>query len=133
VDRDGDGRILRLPAVPQVRHEPPFRIYFLTLLGRCSRSSFFDREEFNETRNVTCPVAGCNHVWCKECQQEITPDGPEHSCDGTSEMAHLVQQEGWKYCPSKFIPCSRHQRPEVTSAQRATHLARRFLGVTSYP
>ena len=48
-------------------------------------------------------MTDCNFVWCKECQQEIVPDGPEHSCDGSSEMKHLVEQQGWKYCPSKSI------------------------------
>ncbi len=68
---------------------------------RCNHSSFFDREGLNEARNLRCPMADCNFVWCKACQREIVPDGPEHSCDGSSEMKHLVEQQGWKYCPSK--------------------------------
>jgi hypothetical protein len=69
---------------------------------RCGRSSYFDREEFNEARNLRCPLDGCTYAWCKGCQQEIVPGGPEHSCDGSSELKHLVQQQGWKFCPSKF-------------------------------
>jgi len=47
-------------------------------------------------------MEGCTYIWCKACQQEIVPNGPEHSCDGSSELNHLVQQQGWKFCPSKF-------------------------------
>lgn len=73
----------------------------LTPSNRCTQSSFFEREGMDEARNLRCPVSECNFVWCKDCQQEIVPDGPDHSCDGTSEMNHLVQQQGWKYCPCK--------------------------------
>jgi hypothetical protein len=55
-------------------------------------------------KHLRCPQDGCIYVWCKECQQEIIPGGPEHSCDGSSELTNLVQNQGWKYCPSKFIP-----------------------------
>ena len=51
---------------------------------------------------MRCPMDGCTYVWCKGCQQEIIPNEPEHSCDGTSELKHLVQEQGWKFCPSKF-------------------------------
>ncbi|KAH9973116.1 hypothetical protein BGW80DRAFT_1311884 [Lactifluus volemus] len=74
---------------------------------KCSRSTFCDREEFNEVNHLKCPITDCNYVWCKMCQQEIIPNGPEHSCDGSSEMAHLVQQEGWKYCPTCKTPCEK--------------------------
>ncbi|KAI0297436.1 hypothetical protein BC826DRAFT_933608, partial [Russula brevipes] len=77
---------------------------------RCSHSSFFDRQEFNEERNLMCPFTDCNYVWCKACQQEIVPDapdGPDHSCDGSSELKHLAQQQGWKYCPTCSTPCEK--------------------------
>jgi len=76
----------------------------LTVPPRCTQASFFLKMEFEETRNFKCPSAGCNSVWCKDCQQEITSDGPEHSCDGSLELERLVREKGWKYCPSKFIP-----------------------------
>jgi hypothetical protein len=79
----------------------------------------------DEARNLRCPVTDCNFVWCKECQQEIVPDGPEHSCDGSSEMKHLVEQQGWKYCPCKLIPSPRPQFPVVTGMQHAKYHARR--------
>jgi len=47
-------------------------------------------------------MEGCTYIWCKACQQEIVPNGPEHSCDGSSELKRLVQQQGWKYCPGKI-------------------------------
>ncbi|KAH9019608.1 hypothetical protein EDB83DRAFT_124997 [Lactarius deliciosus] len=68
---------------------------------------FFDREQLNEARNLRCPITECNFVWCKECQQEIVEGGPEHSCDGSSEMKHLVEQQGWKYCPTCKVPCEK--------------------------
>lgn len=70
-------------------------------------SSFIDREEFNEARELTCPLTDCNYAWCKGCQQEIIPNGPEHSCDGSSELKHLAQQQGWKYCPTCNTPCEK--------------------------
>ena len=48
-------------------------------------------------------MEGCNYVWCKECQQEFVPNGPEHSCDGSSELKRLVEQQGWKYCPGRIL------------------------------
>ncbi|KAH9039433.1 hypothetical protein EDB83DRAFT_1716137 [Lactarius deliciosus] len=74
---------------------------------KCTHSSFFDREQLNEARNLRCPITECNFVWCKECQQEIVEGGPEHSCDGSSEMKHLVEQQGWKYCPTCKVPCEK--------------------------
>jgi len=102
MDRDGDVRVLRSPGVPQVSTVgfESLCLHF-TVRDRCSSSSFFDRRQLNEARNLKCPFNGCNFMWCKGCQQEIIPHGPQHSCDGSSEMKHLVHQRGWKYCPSK--------------------------------
>ena len=46
-------------------------------------------------------------MWCKLCQQSISQEGPEHSCDGMAELDHLMKQRGWKYCPSKPRICCR--------------------------
>jgi len=73
----------------------------------CGKSSYFDREVFNEARNLHCPLEGCMYIWCKACQQEIVPNGPEHSCDGSSELKHLVQEQGWKFCPTCNTPCEK--------------------------
>jgi hypothetical protein len=59
---------------------------------RCSRSSYFDREGFDKAQKLNCPMEGCGYVWCKQCQQEIIPNGPEHSCGGSSELKRPVQQ-----------------------------------------
>ncbi|KAI0260310.1 hypothetical protein BC834DRAFT_554275 [Gloeopeniophorella convolvens] len=81
---------------------------FLSLHCRkCDRSNFFDREMVNDARNLICLFDDCDYTWCKTCQQEITRDGPEHSCDGTTELNHLVQQEGWKFCPTCHTPCEK--------------------------
>jgi hypothetical protein len=51
----------------------------------------------------------CTYIWCKACQQEIVPNGTEHSCDGSSELKHLVEQQGWKFCPSKSLSSGHHR------------------------
>jgi hypothetical protein len=64
---------------------------------------FVARDEYEEANDIVCPLPDCNYVWCKHCQQRIDLDakGPKHSCDGTSELDHLMKQQGWKYCPSE--------------------------------
>jgi len=68
----------------------------------CKEGMFVDKAEYEATEVITCPLRGCNCTWCKACHREIDITGPKHSCDGTSELDHLVKQEGWKYCPGKF-------------------------------
>jgi len=68
---------------------------------------YFDREVFNEARNLHCPIGGCRYVWCKECQQQFVAKGPKHSCDGSSELKRLVEEKGWKYCPACNTPCEK--------------------------
>ncbi|KAH9046366.1 hypothetical protein EDB83DRAFT_2404799 [Lactarius deliciosus] len=63
---------------------------------KCQRSMF--------AKIIACPLPDCSHAWCKQCQQTIDFDGPKHSCDGTSELDHLMKQQGWKYCPSCKTP-----------------------------
>ena len=66
------------------------------MLDRCGQSGYFDKEGFNEARNLQCPREGCAYVWCKRCQQEVVPNGPEHSCDGSSAPAQKpLLQRGW--------------------------------------
>ncbi|KAI9453842.1 hypothetical protein BJY52DRAFT_1152884 [Lactarius psammicola] len=71
---------------------------------KCQRSMFVARDEHEEAKIIGCPLPDCNHAWCKQCQQTIDFDGPKHSCDGTSELDHLMKQQGWKYCPSCKTP-----------------------------
>lgn len=75
-----------------------FRFVKLTV-SRCQQSIFVDRFEYQEERIIVCPLPGCNYAWCKACQQKIDIGGPRHSCDGSSELEHLMAQRGWKYCP----------------------------------
>ncbi|KAF9220031.1 hypothetical protein BS17DRAFT_715811 [Gyrodon lividus] len=70
----------------------------------CKRSAFVDRQDHKEMYNIVCPLRGCNHVWCKACQQTIVPGGPKHSCDGSSELDHLMKEKGWQYCPNCKTP-----------------------------
>ncbi|KAI0302865.1 hypothetical protein B0F90DRAFT_1713063 [Multifurca ochricompacta] len=66
---------------------------------KCERSMFVARDEHEETNIIACPLPDCNHVWCKQCQRAIDFGGPRHSCDGTSELEHLMKEQGWKHCP----------------------------------
>src|SRR6266849_5644032 len=65
---------------------------------------FVARDEHEEAKIIHCPLQDCNHAWCKQCQQSIDFNGPKHSCDGTSELDHLMKEQGWKYCPSEPVP-----------------------------
>ncbi|KAF9064890.1 hypothetical protein BDP27DRAFT_1229708 [Rhodocollybia butyracea] len=67
--------------------------------SKCSQTAFVDREEYQEQSIVTCPLPGCTHAWCKNCTQTIEPGGPQHSCDGSNELASLMKKQGWKACP----------------------------------
>ncbi|KAI0260325.1 hypothetical protein BC834DRAFT_832018 [Gloeopeniophorella convolvens] len=81
-------------------------VTFSVLLScrKCQRSMFVAKDEHDEARVLACPLPDCNYAWCKQCQQGINFDGPQHSCDGTSELDHLMKQNGWKYCPSTSAP-----------------------------
>ncbi|KAG1730054.1 hypothetical protein EDB19DRAFT_1741415 [Suillus lakei] len=74
---------------------------------KCQRSVPVDRQEHDESRMLVCPLPGCGHIWCKACQQSFTIGDPPHSCDGTSELDHLMKQRGWKYCPNCKTPVQR--------------------------
>lgn len=85
-------------------------MYFISLGSSCQNSTFVDRTEYQESKIITCPLPGCSYTWCKSCSQAIdtVPGAPEHSCDGTSELDHLMKERGWKYCPGRcLVPISR--------------------------
>ncbi|KAI6020284.1 hypothetical protein BKA83DRAFT_689605 [Pisolithus microcarpus] len=71
---------------------------------KCNRTPFVDRADYNDMPNIACPMRDCNHVWCKLCHRTIVIGGPKHSCDGTSELDHLMKEKGWQYCPSCKTP-----------------------------
>ncbi|KAH7904028.1 hypothetical protein BJ138DRAFT_1131141 [Hygrophoropsis aurantiaca] len=71
---------------------------------KCKMSAFVDRQDYDDTHTLVCPLPNCDYIWCKACQQAITIGGPKHSCDGSSELDHLMKQRGWKYCPSTLLP-----------------------------
>ena len=68
---------------------------------RCHCSSFVDINDHNDRKLLACPLRGCNHVWCKECQQSLEP-GTQHSCDGSVELDGLMKTRGWHYCPGLY-------------------------------
>ena len=114
IDRNSRGK------VPSIHRAPAccsFYLYYLSAVcvenfpmgvtlhlhfDSCKEGMFVDKAEYEATEVITCPLRGCNCTWCKACHREIDITGPKHSCDGTSELDHLVKQEGWKYCPGKF-------------------------------
>jgi len=73
----------------------------------CNKTFSADREDFEAMSIISCQCMGCNHMWCKQCQQSISDDGPAHSCNGGLELEHLITQRGWKRCPSCTIPIER--------------------------
>ena len=77
---------------------------------------FVARDEHEEASVIACPLPDCNHAWCKQCQQSIDFNGPKHSCDGTSELDHLMKEQGWKYCPSESAPAYRSLRSHISAA-----------------
>lgn len=42
-------------------------------------------------------------------------DGPRHSCDGSSELASLMKEKGWKYCPGNTLASSYHCQGALNS------------------
>lgn len=100
--RDGAGWIHRPNPLSQVRRLSislhPFHLSERD--DRCQRPAFVDREDYTDMPNIPCPQRDCQHVWCKKCEQTIAVDGPKHSCDGSSELDHLMKEKGWKHCPS---------------------------------
>ncbi|KAK0476879.1 hypothetical protein IW261DRAFT_1609518 [Armillaria novae-zelandiae] len=79
---------------------------------RCQNSAFVDRIEYQESSTIKCPLPKCEHKWCKSCSQTIdtAAGAPKHSCDGTSELDHLMKQQGWKYCPGCRTPVQKTSR-----------------------
>ena len=75
-------------------------------LNRCQQTVSVDKEEYKAQKTIACPLRGCNHVWCKACSREIEIGGPQHSCDGSSELNHLMNERGWRKCPGmpSFLP-----------------------------
>ncbi|KAJ6581853.1 hypothetical protein B0H19DRAFT_1229069 [Mycena capillaripes] len=71
---------------------------------KCKESVFVDRTEYEAAPILVCPLPKCNYAWCKACQQMIVIDGPKHSCDGSSELEHLMKRRGWKHCPGCKTP-----------------------------
>ncbi|KAF7356381.1 RING-type domain-containing protein [Mycena venus] len=71
---------------------------------KCKESVFVDRVEYEAAPILVCPLPRCNYAWCKSCQQAIPIDGPKHSCDGSSELEHLMKRRGWKHCPGCKTP-----------------------------
>ncbi|KAI0824763.1 hypothetical protein BC628DRAFT_1419870 [Trametes gibbosa] len=73
----------------------------------CNETFFVDREEYQNSEIIHCPLKGCGYVWCKLCSQKVDPAGPKHSCDGTNELEHIMKEKGWKHCPGCQTPAEK--------------------------
>ncbi|KAH7310392.1 hypothetical protein B0J17DRAFT_585986, partial [Rhizoctonia solani] len=72
----------------------------------CRGSVFVDREDHGRAETITCPIPGCTHKWCKQCNQTIQ-NGEKHTCDGSTELENLMREQGWKHCPGCRTPIER--------------------------
>ncbi|KAI0058501.1 hypothetical protein BV25DRAFT_1810589, partial [Artomyces pyxidatus] len=84
---------------------------------KCKRSAYVDKQDMDDTKLLACPFRDCNHLWCKFCQQAVEIGGPQHSCDGSSELDHLMRQRGWKYCP-----CEHACRTATSKSDGCNHM-----------
>ena len=101
----GNGQIFGSSPLSQVSFTSSSLPDYLFPGLRCKQSFHVDRQDLECTDMISCPLRGCNHVWCKLCQQSISRDGPRHSCDGLSELNYLMERRGWKHCPSTLRQC----------------------------
>ncbi|KAI0677088.1 hypothetical protein C8Q78DRAFT_1073823 [Trametes maxima] len=74
---------------------------------KCEQTVWVDKDEYQESKVITCPLQGCGYVWCKLCSQPVDNTVPEHSCDGTNELDHLMKEQGWKHCPGCKTPAEK--------------------------
>ncbi|KAH9912634.1 uncharacterized protein BXZ73DRAFT_107364 [Epithele typhae] len=54
---------------------------------KCKETIFVDKVEYQETEMVAIQIGG-----------------PKHSCDGSTELQHLMGERGWKKCPGCETP-----------------------------
>ncbi|THG97621.1 hypothetical protein EW026_g4416 [Hermanssonia centrifuga] len=76
-------------------------------MNSCKQSFFVDKQEYEATNIIACPLPRCQNSWCRSCNHLIDQNGPPHSCDGTAELRHLMGQRGWKYCPGCQTPAEK--------------------------
>jgi hypothetical protein len=95
--------------------------WLFTSPSRCLGEIFVDKQEYQEAKVVACPLPKCNHAWCKSCSQAIEFAGPLHSCDGSSELDHLMGQRGWKYCPGMLSVLVNGISAQITSRLQNSH------------
>lgn len=65
----------------------------------CQSNLRVDREDYNESSSLWCPLPGCSRMWCKMCMKVLRPGAPNHVCEAAVEFEKLVEQRRWKRCP----------------------------------
>ncbi|KAI0663238.1 hypothetical protein C8Q70DRAFT_501360 [Cubamyces menziesii] len=81
-----------------------FKYSILVHCRKCLQSVSVDKKQYQAQNVIHCPLKGCGYVWCKQCSQPVDPSAGEHSCDGTKELDHLMNKQGWKRCPGCRTP-----------------------------
>ncbi|KAF8330765.1 uncharacterized protein EI90DRAFT_3059206 [Cantharellus anzutake] len=72
---------------------------------RCKRSSLVDRDDFQDSSELQCPLPTCRCVWCKKCMSQIDRAVGTHSCDGQAEMdRYIASGSATKRCPGCTTP-----------------------------
>ncbi|KAF8341337.1 uncharacterized protein EI90DRAFT_2905758 [Cantharellus anzutake] len=71
----------------------------------CEKSSLVDRDDFQISSELRCPLPTCRGMWCKKCMNFIDPSAGPHSCDGQAEMdRYIATGSATKRCPGCTTP-----------------------------
>jgi hypothetical protein len=81
----------------------PGSLHLTCILRRCRHPVFGNPTEHETVRVFTCKRLLCLHRFCAQCQQPVSAGGTGHSCDGSLEMADLMQRQGWRRCPGALF------------------------------
>jgi len=67
---------------------------------KCDRSTYMKMTQFRTMSILVCTHLDCSHRWCKTCHKTVPLGGPEHDCQDVAELRMIMQQMGWKPCPT---------------------------------
>jgi len=75
----------------------------------CRQSSLVDRDDFQGSTELQCPLPTCGGMWCKKCMNRIDPTIGPHSCDGQAEMDRYISTGSTtKRCPGCTTPTEKN-------------------------
>jgi len=82
----------------------------------CKKSMYFDRKDYVENKTLICPLPGCCHTFCRDCDEPIgwsfwmiwslfrSCFTTFHICPESALLDRVMVQNGWKYCPGCRTP-----------------------------